>query len=294
MGDRSDGDSEVGSILTSSPKRGGSAMSSLGRRLFRYTRHDLQSLADNTAHQFAAKYALSIYVADAIYSFIPKNACSTMRYTIGLANGTIADASDFNWIHQNNATFRASLGELVKAKYTFAILRDPFLRIGSCYLDKMVDQTAVAWQYHTATDYRTPPPTLTFREFIAGVKSRLRSNEHWRPQLDFLVYETYDDFFCLEAFSHAVATLSQRIGLDVQDARRLTKHGTDQFEPLDGDQCFADTPAHEIAALKRTGKIPRIIDLYDPPLVEEVRKIYRADIALYRKAIGRPLAFPLG
>jgi hypothetical protein len=266
-------------------------MSSPNRRLFRYTRNNLQTLANNATHQFASHYALSIYASDAIYSFIPKNACSTMRYTIGTANGAIAGPSDFNWIHANNPTFRASLAELAKAKYTFAILRDPYLRVGSCYLDKMVDQTMVAWQYHALTNYQTPPAMLTFREFVANLKSRLRSNEHWRPQLDFLVYEDYDDFFCLEAFTEAVATLRQRIGLDVLDARYLTKHGTDQFEPLDGDEPFADTPAHEIAALKRTGRIPRIIHLYDASLIAEVRKIYAADIAFYANTIKRPLVF---
>lgn len=215
-----------------------------------------------------------------------------MRYTIGIANGTIADQSDFNWIHANNTTFRASLAELVKAKYTFAILRDPYLRIGSCYLDKIVDQTAVAWQYHALTDYRTEPAMLTFREFVGGLRSRLRSNEHWRPQLDFLVYEDYDDFFCLEAFAEAVATLRDRIGLDVYDARPLTKHGTDQFETLDGSKSVCDTPAHEIASLKRSGRIPRIEDLYDAFLITEVRSMYAADIAFYVKTINRPLVFP--
>ena len=56
-------------------------------RLFRYTRGNLQALVQNAAHQFAAQHALSIYAADAIYSFIPKNACSTMRYTLAIANG---------------------------------------------------------------------------------------------------------------------------------------------------------------------------------------------------------------
>ncbi len=268
-------------------------MTLLNRRLLRYTRGNLQALAGNAAHQFASEHALSIYAADAVYSFIPKNACSTMRYTIGLANGAIADQQQFNWIHANNLTFRASLAELVKAKYTFVILRDPYLRIASCYLDKMVDQTTVAWTYHTLTDYRTAPAMLTFREFITNLKSRLRGDEHWRPQLDFLVYEHYDDIFCLEAFSDATVALRNRIGLDVQDGRGFTKHGSDQFELLVGDESFADRPAHEIAALKRVGRIPRPAQLYDASLIAEVGQMYAADIAFYTETIKRPCLFPL-
>ncbi len=214
-----------------------------------------------------------------------------MRYTIGIANGAIATPADFNWIHANNLTFQASLAELAKAKYTFTILRDPYVRIASCYLDKIVDQTAVASQYQALTNYHTPPAMVTFREFIARLKSRLRQNEHWCPQIDFLVYEHYDDYFCLEAFSEVVATLQQRIGLAIHDARNFTKHGTDQFERLDSDEPFADKPAHEIATLKRAGKIPRTAQLYDASLVAQVRTMYKADLAFYAKTIKRPVAF---
>ena len=214
-----------------------------------------------------------------------------MRYTLGIANGTIAGPEQFNWIHNNNSTFRASLAELAKSKYTFVILRDPFLRIASCYLDKMVDQTDVAWRYHALTNYLTPPAMLTFREFITNLKSRLRGNEHWRPQLDFLIYENYDSVFCVEAFSDAVMMLRTGWESMSRDARGLTKHGSDQFEPVDGDEPFADKPAHEIAALKRAGRIPPAARLYDAPLIAQVGQMYAADIAYYTKTLKRPCAF---
>jgi hypothetical protein len=262
-------------------------------RLLRYTRGNLQALVQNAAHQFASQHALSIYAADAVYSFIPKNACSTLRYTLAIANGAIAGPQHFNWIHTNNLTFRASLAELAKAKYTFVVLRDPYRRIASCYLDKMVDQTTVAWTYHALTGYRTAPAMVTFREFVTNVKSWLRGNEHWRPQVDFLVYEHYDDIFCLEAFADATVTLRNRIGLDVQDARSLVKHGSEQFEALTGDEPYADKPAHEIAALKRAGQIPRTAQLYDPSLITEVGQMYAADIAFYTKTTKRSCIFPI-
>jgi Sulfotransferase family len=262
-------------------KDSGTTMAPPGPRLLRHARGTIQVLAQNAAHQFAAQHALAIYAADAIYSFIPKNACSTMRYTLGLANGAIAGPAHFDWIHSNNLTFRASLAELAKARYTFVILRDPYRRIASCYLDQLVEQTAVAWQYHVATNYQTRPAMLTFRGFVTNLRSRLRGNEHWRPQLDFLVYENYDDVFCREAFSDAAAALRDRIGLEVQDARRLTKHGSGQFRPLDGDECFADRPVHEIAALKRTGRMPRTEQLYDASLIAEVGQMDRVS--------GRPV-----
>ncbi len=266
-------------------------MSSPGPRLLRFARGNLQALAQNAAHQFASQHALSIYPMDTVYSFIPKNGCTTMRYTIALANGAIAGPRNFNWIHTNNLTFRATAAELAKAKYSFVILRDPYRRIASCFLDKMVDQTMIAWTYNALTSYQTAPAMLTFREFVTNLKSRLRGNEHWRPQVDFLVYEHYDDIFCLEAFADAAAALRDRIGLVVHDARGLAKHGSEQFEALDGDESFADKPAHEIATLKRSGRIPRTAQLYDASLIAEVGQLYAADIAFYTKMLKRSCIF---
>jgi hypothetical protein len=260
-------------------------------RLFRFTRNSTDSLAYNGAHEFAAQHALSIYAADAIYTFIPKNACSTMRLTVGMANGAIADSKDFHWIHNNNQTFRATLAELVKSKYTFAILRDSFLRVASCYLDKMVSQSQIAWEFHVSMNRQTLPAMLTFREFVTNLRPRLSGNEHWRPQADFLIYENYDDLFCYEAFPDAVAKLRERIGLDVQDARGFSKHGSERFTPIEGDELFADRPAHAIATLKRAGLIPKFIKMYDEALIAEVGELYAADIALYKTATGRPCVF---
>ena len=60
----------------------------MSRRL-RYACKMFQNLAQNVAHGFSAGYALSIYPSDSVYSSIPKNACSTMRYSRALENGAI-------------------------------------------------------------------------------------------------------------------------------------------------------------------------------------------------------------
>ena len=80
-------------------------MSFPNRRLLRYASADIWALSQNAAHQGAARYALSLYALDAVYSFIPKNACSTLRYSLALANGVLSGPEQFNWIHTNNPTF---------------------------------------------------------------------------------------------------------------------------------------------------------------------------------------------
>jgi hypothetical protein len=263
----------------------------MNRRL-RHASKLFQGLAQNPAHSFSAGYALSIYASDAIYTFIPKNACSTMRYSLALANGAIDGPEHFNWIHSNNNTFRASLRDLARATYTFVILRDPFLRLASCYLDKMVDQNDPAWSYYRLLNYEQQPADLTFRQFVTQLKPVVRANEHWRPQTDFLVYQTYDNIFCFEKFEEVKTVLQERIGFTVRDARSLTKHGTDQYAAIEPGQCFADVSAFDLLCSKRSGKVPRLQDLYDEEIVRQVRALYAEDIELYEMSCNRETIFP--
>ena len=72
-------------------------------------------LRANPKHNFAHIHAIQIFDSNAIYSMIPKNGCTTMRVSIALANGAIADASQWEWVHLNNDSFRPSLKELALA-----------------------------------------------------------------------------------------------------------------------------------------------------------------------------------
>ncbi len=71
----------------------------------------------NTRHVFAARHALSLFGAKAVYSYIPKNACTTLRYSLAIANGCLRPDDDPAWVDQNNATFVATLPDLLTADY---------------------------------------------------------------------------------------------------------------------------------------------------------------------------------
>jgi hypothetical protein len=256
-------------------------------RLLRFARAARQPLAANPQHTFAARHALVHYHSGAVYSFIPKNGCSTLRYSLALAHGCIAGPEDINWIHNNNGTFKAELRDLVTAPYSFVVLRCPYARLASAFLDKIVGQTVVMWQLHDQVDRAFAPDQLSFRQFVQMLSPRVvrYSNLHWRPQEDFLVYEDYDDWFRLEDFSTAGARIEERCGLTLHDARPLTKHGLDQFDRID-DGFFGDMPVQEIRKMKRNGKAPSYRALYDDGLKTAVSRMYSADIALVREKTG--------
>jgi len=224
-----------------------------------------------------------IYQANAVYSFIPKNACSTMRLSVAHANGCIDSIEQGHWIHANNGTFNATLGEAIKADYTFTILRCPFRRLASVFLDKFVAKEPLAWSYRTRLERKIELDSLTFRDFVKSLTKAgmLRSDIHWRPQVDFLLYSQYHDYFCLENFEEIVRVLKDKIDFKVIDARSLTNHGLSELKAINTD-CFADSEAFDIAIMKRNGECPDYNSMYDDELYLTVSNLYREDIQLYK------------
>lgn len=256
-------------------------------RSLQFTAQSYENLNQNSLHQFAASHALRLYQANAIYTFIPKNACSSLRVSLALANGCITDLNDFNWIHKNNNTFKADLPSLITASYTFTVLRCPFARLASVYLDKIVSRTPAAWQLRDALKRTLELDQITFHTFLNTLTkpSILKSDIHWRPQVDFLVYQQYDDYFCLENFPHAITTLQEKINLTVIDARPLTQHGIDHLEKIE-DIDFSNTPPNAIQALKTNGQCPSPQSLYNEELIAIVNQLFQADIELYQQHFG--------
>lgn len=257
-------------------------------RILNHAARTYDALSKNATHNFAASHALSLYAADAVYSFIPKNACSTLRLSLALANGCISSTEDFNWIHQNNRTFQTSLSALVTASYTFTILRCPYARLASVYLDKIVNRDLSAWNLYRLMKRTIPVEEFTFNRFITLLaEDRVRRGDiHWRPQVDFLVYKRYDDYFCLEQFSTAVKTLKEKIDFTVVDARPFTLHGISNLALIDeGD--FSNTAPDEIRALKAAGKCPAPRRLYTKVLTGVVSQHYKEDIDMYVALFGK-------
>jgi hypothetical protein len=269
----------------------GYPMGDVAPRLLRFARRETITLAHNFAHQFALSYAMCIYQPAAIYSFIPKNACSTLRFSVALANGCVAGDADVNWIHQNNEAFKPSLAELARAQYCFVVLRDPFRRIASCFLDKIIDKRPEAWRFQAAAGYSVDLDALTFRGFIERLPHILRSDPHWRPQVDYLVYEDYDDWFCLEDFGRATEVLNEKIGFAVRDTRHLLDHDTYRHALVDRQASYADMPVHEIAAMKRQSELPAFEKMFDDAMIAAIRLLYADDFAVYDTKIGRACLF---
>lgn len=256
-------------------------------RLLRYARHSNQALENNAKHNVASMHSLIIYETGAVFSFIPKNACSTLRFSLAVANGAIQGQEHFHWIHNNNQTFRASLKELVCAPFTFTVLRDPLLRVASAYMDKVVMRWYPLWRLLDTVDPGMDPDRITFRKFIELIVKgkKLRLDFHWRPQIDFLVYEDYDAYFRFEDFVDAIPLIEKRAGLKIQDTRSIAEHSNNRFDIVDLG-CCADMSPAELRRLHREGKTVELKRLYDDTLLAEVQAAYQQDIDLYKRVFS--------
>jgi Sulfotransferase family len=254
------------------------------RRLLRYgTADNGPLLRSNDAHNFAHRFANHIYGPDAVYSLIPKNACSTMRLSIAIDNGCIPDESGINWIHRNNGTFKPSLRELLQADYTFVVLRCPYARLASCFLDQFMRPGDSFSAYRDVMGPGRSAEGITFKSFclsLADPKVR-GADKHWQPQSDFLVYDEYDDYFSVETFSHDAPVIEKKTGMRIVDARPLTRHGLDALEVLPVTESSGDVPLMRHRLLRQMGAVHHPASLYDGEVREAVSRAYAADIALF-------------
>ena len=262
------------------------------RKILRHTQDNILALSANVKHKFAQRHALHFYRANAVYTMIPKNACSTMRLTLALENGAIASHDEGKWIHANNDTFGADLHAIANADYAFVILRCPYRRLASAFLDKIVGKEVNAWALHRAAGRDYDPDALSFRSFVKLMsRPQLRACDvHWRPQSDFLVYREYDDWFSFERFDEIAPRLLDH-GIALADARALTLHDSGRFV-AENDPSLPDLPVREIAAMRAVGRSPGLTALYDERLTTQVERIFENDIEIYASRFGRErLAF---
>lgn len=253
--------------------------------MLRLARLQHVALQDNEPHQFAQRHALKIFAKPnswTVYSFIPKNACTTMRYSLAIANGCIKSPEDFEWIHKNNFVFSANISELVAAARSFVILRCPYSRLASVFLDKVVSKSPPSHLLKNLLPDLQDVSELTFREFAKAMQNEKvrKANSHWRNQSDFLVYENYTRYFSLENFRQDISAIEYLSSMKIHDARRLSKHGTDRYEMITEGK-FCDMTAENIDSLKNAGKIPSHASLYDAEIIEDVTRAYFDDISLY-------------
>ena len=260
------------------------------RLKFSKTSRTKTSIDTNERHEFARRFSLTHLKSNSVCTWIPKNSCSSLRYSIAIANGAISNISDVSWIHQNNRSFSASNKELLSAKYCFVLLRNPFKRLLSYYLDKIChnDNSQEDRSCELAHKVFNSSDETSFENFvdtIAEKPSLINDDIHTRKQSDFLVYSRYDDYLSLENYKASAEKIHQKIGLELFDTRdnnsiftTKSKQESDQFTPY--------LSAMQNRRLLDDGIKPISENMYTLDMLRKVANIYFVDILLYTRTIS--------
>lgn len=193
-----------------------------------------------------------------------------------MANGFISNLKDAAWVHSNNRTFIATQKEVARCAYAFIILRCPYRRLVSCFLDKFVGGI-----FSLANGEE-----LTFHQFCqyVSLQQRAARDAHWRNQSDFLHLKQYDDYFSLENFSKAQDKLLTH-GFKVIDTRGAINHDISQLKKVDGK--FWNVPIKDLKKMKLQGEVPSLKSFFNKDTFSIVSHTYSDDIILYQEKVNR-------
>jgi hypothetical protein len=225
-----------------------------------------------------------------VCTWIPKNGCSSIRYSIAKDNGAITGIEEIEWIHANNDCFNPSIKEALQAEYAFTILRNPFKRLLSFYLDKLCHpqkEGSTDTSRQNAKNLFKFDSNQSFSDFINIIwedAEKIYEDEHTRPQCDYLLYRNYDDYFALETIEEANQEIESKTKIRLEDIRTknsiFTSKGREKCEGINHQ-----SKADEIYALSILNKVPIVENMYTENMAKKVATFYMQDILLYYSEI---------
>ena len=256
---------------------------------FSKTMGDHRDLAHNQAHIFAQNTTLIHLNSNSTCTWIPKNACSNIRFSIALANGAISSMNDVKWIHNNTSSMCPSNKEILQASFCFVILRNPFKRLLSFFLDKICHQSLseIDTSYTSAQELFNVTDKTTFEDIVSiiwGNLDLIKKEVHIRPQVDFLIYKTYDKYYQFENFIEIESSLKEKINLKMYDVRDYNSIFTSKSLEATSE-INHESPIIQIREYYNKGKKPIALNMFTGTMLKQVAEIYFNDILLYIKKV---------
>lgn len=163
-----------------------------------------------------------------IYFRIPKAANSTVAATLhpSPAREVSSDIAKRSFSRASSLTYR-EVRELAERFFLFTVVRDPYSRLASAYLDKVKKDKArrqIVARYKCAD-----PQRITFLEFCRFLaEGGINVNPHWYRQSDLIPCGVDKLHYVgrVESLAHDMRQIASRIGEGTGPIRNIVWHGT--------------------------------------------------------------------
>ena len=213
----------------------------------------------------------------ALYVAVPKTGCTTVKTIVAVAAGMLRAKAlerrsrgaihgrwrdrEANWSHLSEAERQALLTGA--ATFRFTSVRNPFERLVSCYLNKIVGRGEDAYLGRRMKDLGVGS-LLSFLEVVARQRPLLR-DVHCRAMVDLTHISAvrYDDIVRYETFEADLRRIMARLNAPSLDIPTAARNRTDAASHL-----------HELLG-------PRECDL--------IREIYRRDFEIFGYSMDLPV-----
>ena len=176
--------------------------------------------------------------------------------------------------------------------FKFTIARNPWSRLVSGYLSKLVNAPNYWYKLHDervkqirAENNLSPDvgKSVTFRQFAEYIvrKSDTEMYDHWRPQVCFIAGHKFDFIAKFENIQDDLNYINNKLGLNFDiNFRKNTVCYTKNA--IHKDKYFCDCYAEELLAVKKScGGFPDYKHFYPPELKELVGRRYTCDIEAF-------------
>ena len=257
-----------------------------------------EKIIDKSYKQWIENQFLINHKYKVIYSPIAKNGATLLKNMMVDIAGLRKDRQNtglhmHDYIIEHKETFQLKDFSYLKNPeyFKFIVLRNPFKRIVSAYLDKFVkrykpiDSNAlpviknVYEHYSIKEDYSKSITFSQFVEYLHRIEDH-EINAHWRPQ--YINYAhglvKFDFVGQFENLNSVLNLLEEKLDINIK-TDDAPEHKT-KYSDYDVDRRFNDYYPEDLRQLE---SLPSDKNLYTPKLISMVRERYANDIAIYEQ-----------